>query len=311
MTGPDGQVQLLCAVANVVGESIIWDQANRRLIWVDLVGKSVFLLECNGDGRPLSAGPQRIDVPELATSIGLASDGRAILGQQRSVCLWDFGADFQTVAVPEPDLPGNRLNEGVVAPDGSMWIGTMQNNVALDGSPVDITDSTGSLYRITADGGCTRLTEDRFGITNTLVWTDDDRLVTADTLANEIYIYDVADGGRALTNRQVLLADFPRGLPDGSTRDSEGGIWNCRVVSGSCVIRILPDGTIDRVIDLPCSWPTSCTFGGDDLDTLFITSARFTMTEDHLAGHPHEGGVFAVKPGFRGHPTNLFDSAGR
>lgn len=310
MTGPDGQVELLCDVGNVVGESIIWDQANRRLIWVDLVGKSVFLLDCDVDGRPLTSDPQRIDVPEMATSIGLASDGRAILGRHRSVCLWDFAADFQTVAVPEPDLPGNRLNEGVVAPDGSFWAGTMQNNVGPNGSPVDITDSTGSLYRITADGACTRLTEDGFGITNTFVWTDDDRLVTADTLANTLYIYDVADRGRALTDRQVLLADFQRGLPDGSTRDSEGGTWNCRVVGGNCVIRILLDGTVDRVIELPCSWPTSCTFGGDNLDTLYITSARFTLTDRHLDANPQEGGVFAVKPGVRGVPANVFDCAG-
>jgi sugar lactone lactonase YvrE len=307
MTKPNERVELFCDVGNIVGESIIWDGANRRLLWVDLVGKSVFMLNCDADGRALDTGPKRVDVSELATSIGFASDGRAVLGRHKSVCLWDFDKDFQTRAIPEPDLPGNRLNEGVVAPDGSFWVGTMQNNVAPDGSPSDITASTGSLYRITADGGCTRLTDDQFGVTNTFVWTDDNRVVTADTLTNTLFTYDFADNGCALTNRQVLLADYPRGLPDGSTRDTEGGIWNCRVVGGNCVIRILPDGTIDRVIELPCSWPTSCTFGGDELDILYITSARFTLSDDHLAANPQEGAVFAIKPGFSGKPANVFD----
>ena len=71
--------------------------------------------------------------------------------------------------------------------------------------------------------------------------------------------------------------------------DAEGYIWNCRVVGGSCLARIAPDGRLDRIVELPCSWPTSCTFGGADLDTLFVTSARFTMTAEHLVTHPHEG----------------------
>ena len=88
--------------------------------------------------------------------------------------------------------------------------------------------------------------------------------------------------------------------------DAEGALWNCRVVGGACVIRILPDGTVDRIIDLPCTWPTSCAFGGEDLRTLFITSARFTMSPEHLAANPSEGAPFAVNPGVGGLPPNLF-----
>jgi sugar lactone lactonase YvrE len=78
------------------------------------------------------------------------------------------------------------------------------------------------------------------------------------------------------------------------------------VAGGGCVVRIAPDGRLDRVIDLPCTWPTSCAFGGVKLDTLFITSARFTMENDHLEANPQEGGLFAVVPGVRGLPTNRF-----
>ena len=73
-----------------------------------------------------------------------------------------------------------------------------------------------------------------------------------------------------------------------------------------CLVRISPDGVLDKVVELPCSWPTSCAFGGENLDTLFVTSARFTMSIGHLRENPHEGGLFAVRTGFRGTPTNRF-----
>jgi len=185
-----------------------------------------------------------------------------------------------------------------------LWVGTMQNNVAPDGSPVDIANDAGRLYRIAPDGAVTRLTEDRFGITNTLAWTPDGRLLTADTMANTLYSYPIENS--RLGPRRTLLENFPRGLPDGSALDAEGALWNCRVVGGACVIRILPDGTVDRIIDLPCTWPTSCAFGGEDLRTLFITSARFTMSPEHLAANPSEGALFAVDPGVGGLQPNLF-----
>ena len=116
----------------------------------------------------------------------------------------------------------------------------------------------------------------------------------------------VFDARDVVGERLVFLTDFPRGLPDGSCLDAEGHVWNCRVVGGSCVLRIAPDGRPDRVAELPCGWPTSCAFGGAGLDTLFVTSARFTMSAGHLAANPSEGGLFALKPGVRGVPGNRF-----
>jgi sugar lactone lactonase YvrE len=182
----------------------------------------------------------------------------------------------------------------------------MQNNIAPDGSPTDITADTGRIWRCTADGAVTALSEDRFGITNTFCWTNGGGLVTADTLQNALYRYAIDPVTHQFSDRHIYLQGFDRGLPDGSTMDAEGYIWNCRVAGGGCVVRIDPEGRIDRVIDLPCSWPTSCAFGGPGLDTLFVTSARFSMTADHIAGHPQEGGLFAVKTGVTGVPCHRF-----
>lgn len=293
-------VEIAFPAANSVGESLVWDDRENRLLWVDIVEKTIHAL------HPDTVQHSRWNAPDFVTSIGLRTDGGAVVGLTKQVCLWEYDEHFIPLADVERDIPGNRLNEGVVGPDGAFWIGTMQNNIAPNGAPMNITDETGYLYRCTADGAVVPLSEDSFGITNTLVWDEQGHLLTADTLKNELYRYDLTDDGTRLQNRRVLLSGFSRGLPDGSCMDAEGFIWNCRVVGGACLIRISPSGEIDRIVDLPCSWPTSCTFGGKALDTLYVTSARFTMSEKHLEDYPQEGGLFAIDVGVCGKPCNRF-----
>ncbi|QGG93346.1 hypothetical protein GH983_22085 (plasmid) [Agrobacterium sp. MA01] len=113
-----------------------------------------------------------------------------------------------------------------------------------------------------------------------------------------------------MLDRGTLLSGFERGLPDGSCLDDEGYIWNCRVGGGNCLVRIHPEGILDCVIELPCSSPTSCTFGGKHLDTLYVTSARFGMTSDDVRSNPQKGALFAVNTGHRGMPANRFGRQG-
>lgn len=272
---------------DIVGESLIWVAAEQVLYWVDIVGSRIhrWAPEC---------GTHEVwPTPELPTSIGPRKDGGFVVGLRQRICLWRPGGPFETFAVPEPDLPGNRLNEGVVTPDGSFWVGTMAENIAPDGGPQPMSGNSGALYRIGPDASVTQLTERHFGITNTMIWTDDGRFITADTLANRFYAYDLTESGTRLANRHVLPLQLDRGLPDGSTRDTAGTIYNARVAGGGAIAIITSDGTA-TYLDLPCTSPTSCTFGGRDLQTLYITSARFGMTEDQLIEKPHEGGLFAV-----------------
>ncbi|RFB78073.1 SMP-30/gluconolactonase/LRE family protein [Methylovirgula sp. 4M-Z18] len=285
------------------GESIVWDERRESLCWVDIGNRRIHRL------HPASGRHEQWDAPDFATSIGLREDGSAIVGLAREVALWDFGGPFRTLATPEPHLPDNRLNEGVVAPDGSFWVGTMQSNLNPDGSEKEMTAMQGFLYRIAPDGRVTQLTKQAVGISNTMVWLDDGRFVSADTLANQMHVYRVAEDGAGLYDRQDFFGPYDRGLPDGSCLDAEGYVWNCRVVGGYAVARIAPDGTLDRLIDLPCAWPTSCTFGGPDLATLYVTSARFTMSAEHLAANPQEGALFAVETGCRGRLHHRFKGA--
>jgi sugar lactone lactonase YvrE len=291
--------KLVLAAEDIVGESIVWDDRRNRLVWVDIIGRRIH-------GFFPGTGVHVVwNVAGRPTSIGLRHDGGAIVGMERHVCLWDWEGEPLQVCEVEPSQPGNRLNEGVVGPDSCFWIGTMQNNIADDDSPLDVVQPVGRLYRFAPDGTLSRISDDAFGITNTFVWPQDNLLITADTLANELYSYRIGADG-ALSDRKTIQAGFERGLPDGSAVDVEGFVWTARVAGGACLTRTSPDGRIDRVVDLPCTWPTSCTFGGPDLATLFVTSARFTMSAGHLQANPKEGALFAVDVGVKGHAAHRF-----
>lgn len=294
MSKDRSDVELVLACGDTVGESIIWDDRTKRLLWVDLVGKRIHRLD------PDSMEHEVWSAPEFVTSIGLREDGGAIVGLNQRLAFWEFSEIFHTLATPEPGISGNRLNEGRVAPDGSFWIGTMATNLTPDGKPKEQESKAGRYYRVTADGVVTCLSDDLYGITNSMIWPTPDLFVTADTALNSLFRYPVAENGTSLHDRAIFGMPFNRGLPDGSCIDADDGIWTCRVAGGACLTRMLPDGSLDQVVELPCSWPTSCTFGGDNLDVLYVTSARFTMDEAHLAAYPQEGGLFALRPGVTG-----------
>lgn len=290
--------RLIFPAADIVGESLVWDDRRGCLVWVDIIGRRIHRL------NPETGAHDSWLTPGRVTSVGLRKDGGAIVGLERHVALWDWGDDFRILCEVEPDLPGNRLNEGVVGPDGAFWIGTMQNNIGPDDEPVPIKGAQGAIYRLSPDLALARVCDDRFGITNTFVWPAPDRFVTADTLENALFSYRISDG--RLHDRALFQTGFGRGLPDGSCLDAEGCIWTARVAGGACVTRTDPQGQVVTVVDLPCTWPTSCAFGGPDLGTLYIASARFTMSTAHLAENPEEGGLFAVKPGVIGRPSARF-----
>lgn len=298
----EARVQL--AAGDIVGESIIWSPEEQALYWVDIGGRRIHRL------APESGAHAVWPTPDFPTSIGMRAGGGFIVGLCREVCLWRPGDAFETFAVPEPDLPDNRLNEGCVAPDGSFWVSTMQNNLNPDGSPREMDRKLGAIYRIDPDGSVSRLTPREYGITNTMGWTRDNRFLFADTLANEIYAFDYDPAARRIANRRTIVAGFERGLPDGSCLDAEDTLWNCRVVGGASVARFSADGALLGLVELPVTWPTSCTFGGPDLSTLYVTSARFTMKPEHLAARPVEGSLLAVEHAGHGMPEPKFGRYG-
>ncbi|WP_431301157.1 SMP-30/gluconolactonase/LRE family protein [Tabrizicola sp. BL-A-41-H6] len=290
--------RLIFDAQDMVGESLLWDDRRGRLVWIDIIGRRVHALD------PVTGDHRLWPLPFRPTSISLREDGDAMLCSERHICRWNWQGEPVPLIEVEPDLPMNRLNEGAVGPDGALWVGSMHQNIGDDDSPKDIPGATGHIYRFAPDGHLRQMADDLYGIANTLVWPEPDLLVVADTLQNTLYQYRIGPDG--LGPRAVFAAGLERGLPDGSTTDAAGRVWNARVVGGYALACLETDGRLAAYHDLPCSWPTSCAFGGAGLDRLFVTSARFTMNAEHLQTAPQEGGLFEVATTARGKPPNRF-----
>lgn len=294
------RVEIAVAAANGVGEGPFWDQAAGALLWVDIPGRRVFRW------RPDQAEPESWPTPEFASAIVLARSG-ALVAMRDGVYRMDLErGTFEPFCRHEPDRPENRTNEAKCDPQGRFWVGTMQSNLHPDGSDKEMTGSTGALYCIRPDASCTREV-DGVGLSNTLAWTPDGRtLLFGDTMTNVIsaFAFDPESGG--LGERRIFSNAALPGACDGSAIDADGFLWNARF-GGGCVVRFAPDGRVDGILELPVTNPTSCCFGGADLGTLFVTSARQGMSPEQLGANPQEGALLAVQTGRRGMASVRFD----
>jgi L-arabinonolactonase len=162
----------------------------------------------------------------------------------------------------------------------------------------------GTLYRLDRDMTVTPF-ETGIWVSNTVCWSPDNRtLYFCDTMSGIISAYDFDLDAGTISNKRPF-AQFDRGLPDGSTVDADGCLWNCRW-DGGCLVRFNPRGEVDLVVDLPVERVTSCAFGGPDLGDLYITTARYGMSEEAYSAAPEAGNLFVCRPGVKGLPAPEF-----
>jgi len=278
------------------GEGAVWHAAHSAVYWTDI---NRFLI------HRLTLADQCVrtwffDEPVTGLTLTDRDDVLAVvLGS--SVILWEPASDTRHKPIFQlAGWPSVRLNDGRADPRGSLWVGSMRNNVDPDGSSREAGGKDGILHRIDPDAGLSVHRRD-IGISNTLVWSPDQRrFYFGDSLANTIWSYDYDRDTGAIQNEAVFFAGG-RGLPDGSTVDADGYLWNCRY-DGGCIVRLSPDGKIDRVIEMPVRKITTCTFGGADLTTLFVTTASV----DAAPGERLAGGLFAIQCEVSGQKENRF-----
>ncbi len=280
------------------GEGVLWNAAEQAVYWTDINRYLVHRYD------PRTGATHHWIFDEPVTTLGLTDRaGTLIAALGSKVILWQPESDTRTdFAAPEPNWPRVRSNDGRPDPFGNLVLGTMFNNVAPDGSGVDITDNqAGTLYRVDGKGGVTTI-KSAIGITNTMCWdVARKRFYTGDTMKNEIWQFDYDPATGAVSNDRPWFSGFDRGSPDGSQIDSEGHVWNCRY-HGGCVVRVSPEGKVAGILDMPVSNITNCTFGGPDLKTLFITTAQGGDGPlERLAG-----GLFAVQSDVPGVAENVF-----
>ncbi|TCS60941.1 SMP-30/gluconolactonase/LRE family protein [Varunaivibrio sulfuroxidans] len=287
MESSQSPLTVIADVANELGETPLWDHRHDTLWWSDIKRSQLFRL------HRADAGLSRWNLPRPASAIACIAGGDHLI-MACPGALMRFDPDSGTAAVIAPfedDIPTNRPNDGKCDPEGRFWVGSMDDAEQC---------ASGALYRIGADLAIEAVVGG-LEIPNTLAWSPDRRtFYCADSPTRTIWAYDYTPADGAIANkRPFVTVDIDGAVPDGSAIDEDGYLWNAQW-GGWRVVRYAPDGAIDRIVDMPVACPTSCAFGGPDMTTLFITSARKGQSPAALAKQPHAGAVFALKTDVRG-----------
>ncbi|WP_432116935.1 SMP-30/gluconolactonase/LRE family protein [Streptomyces sp. bgisy032] len=266
-----------------LGEGPTWDAASGRLLWIDILGCRVHTYDPATGRRTTRRTEQHVGAVKPRAGGGL------VLNLRDGIGLLDPGDGFRWLH-REP-VPGRRANDAAVAPDGSLWAGTMRYDEAPGG---------GTLSRVTGDGTVEVVLDD-VAVSNGTGWSPDGRLLYyIDSPTRRIDVFDHADG--RLTGRRTLaVIEDGAGFPDGLTVDADGCVW-VALWQGSAVRRYTPDGALDRVIELPVPLVTACAFGGPGLTDLYVTTARVGLAEPPALA----GSLFVVPAAGKGLPQPAF-----
>lgn len=297
-----GEPYCVAAVKDWCGEGAVWHAAEGALYWTDINRSLIHRYGPDGDG----VRTWTFQEPVTALTLTDRDDTLAVvLGS--CVILWEPHTDLRhETAFRLASWPEVRLNDARPDPRGSLWIGSMRNNLNPDGSSFAAGGTDGVLYRFDPDGTVTEWKRD-IGIANTVAWSPDrTRFYFADSLANAVRVYDFDMTTGNIGGERPFLMDFDRGVPDGSAVDEEGFVWNCRF-GGNCIARVAPNGEIDRTVEMPVTNVTTCTFGGAKRDILYVTTAA----ADAPAKEDLAGGLFAIRTEVRGQVENRFRVFGK
>lgn len=289
----------------MLGEGIIWDAESQRLWWVDIPLPHP-RIHC---WDPASGEHQQWEMPEMVGSLAVCPDGTLLVASHHGLNRFHpEQGTLERLSQPEAHLPQNRANDGKCDPRGRFWFGTMQNNIGPSGEDLPLTQSSGTLYRVDGDGRVHPVVSD-VAISNSLCWSPDGTILYfSDTVSGWIEAFDFDLDSGTVSGRRKFASASGKGVPDGATTDTAGGVWSCRWGGGQ-VLRFDAAGQEDRSVALPALNVTCATFGGPNLDTLYVTTSRQATPAEVLEAHPTIGGIFAVKPGFTGQATPRFREA--
>ncbi|MFJ4470930.1 SMP-30/gluconolactonase/LRE family protein [Streptomyces sp. NPDC089424] len=243
----------------MLGEGPTWDPRERRLIWIDILGGRLHTYDPATGRRTTRTVHQHIGAAKPRAGGGL------VLNLRDGVALLD--PDGTLRPLHHDPVPGRRANDAAVAPDGSLWAGTMRYDEAPGG---------GTLSRVTPDGTVELVLGD-VTVSNGTGWSPDGRLMYyVDSPTRRIDVFDHADG-RVSRRRTLVEIEEGAGFPDGLTVDADGCVW-VALWDGGAIRRYTPAGALDRTLRLPVPRPTACAFGGPDLTDLYVTTARTGLT---------------------------------
>ncbi len=274
-----------------LGEGPLWHPTEQVLYWLDIYQGRLHRFD------PQSGETQAADLGLVTGSMGVRAKGGFVMATKKGFAIWDpAAAAFTFLGDPDADEGEIRFNDGKTDRQGRFWAGKMSSR------------PENSLFRLDADGSIHRM-ESGITVSNGLGWSPDNRVFYyTDSEARLIFAYDFDPASGAIAHRRVF-ASIPNepgeGLPDGLAVDAEGCLWSARW-GGWKVVRYAPDGSVERVVPMPVEFPTSCAFGGPNLEDLYITSAWTEIRPEKRAAQPLAGDLFRLRPQVRGLPEPVF-----
>lgn len=286
------RVQQLDVPASVLGEGPLWSDRDGCLYFVDITS---YRLQAYW---PKTRRHQTWQFDTFVGSLAECRSGGLIIALNERVVRFDpqKGVNaLEEIVVLERDRPENRLNDGKIDPWGRFWVGSIRK----------AEDKADARLWCVSPSGEAKLVRENIVVSNSIAFDRDrGRMFFADSASGVIDVAEF-DSARELGAFKPF-ARAGKGAPDGSCTDAAGYLWNAEW-GGYRVCRYAPDGTLERVLEMPVSRPSCCTFGGEHHRTLFITSARFGMTESELSQDPNAGSLFSVElDDVEGLPADLF-----
>ena len=286
------EVEVVIDEGAAIGEAPTWSHEEAALYWIDVKAPALYRYDPQtGEKR---SWPVDADFGGFALYPGSQA---ALVALRTGLCKLDLTTGALTRLVLPPFDPAmHRFNEGACDPSGRFWIGVMFD-------PLDPTSPAlpASLHSFTIANGL-RYEPDEAELHNGMAWSADGRtMFLTHSNKRSIYRFEVTPDGSLSRRSRFAVVPESLGLPDGAAVDTDGGYW-CALHGGGRLRRFRADGSIDRDILLPVSQPTMCAFGGEALDTLYVTSAAEKLSAEQRQQEPLAGALLRLRPGERGIP---------
>jgi len=283
------EVECVWPLGTVLGEGPLWSAAEQALWFVDIKGPAIHRY------HPATGAQRSWPAPARVGFVALTSDGGMLAGLKTGLHRFNpETGNFNLLHVVEPHAPNNRLNDGFVDSEGFLWFGSMDDTEE---------EPSGALYQLGAEG-CIRR-DPGYVVTNGPAESPDGRtLYHTDTLAGIIYAFDRARNGQLSNKRVFVRIPAGSGYPDGPIVDIEGCLWT-GLFGGWALQRYSPEGKLVDEIRLPCSAVTKAAFAGDDLRTLYITTAHVALSPEERKQQPLAGGLFRARISVPGLPQGI------
>lgn len=280
------------AIRSSLGESPVWDHRINTLFWIDYTEKKIHCFE------PETQVHTFFQLSVTPGCVAPTEKGNLLVAYENEIGLFDMdNKSLSTLFSPEKGKLHNHFNDGKCDPSGRFWVGSITETQDWAGA---------ALYKVDGSQSCMKVLDD-ITTSNGLAWSSDEKtFYYIDTMTYSVAAFDFEVDSGLLTNKRIVI-DFTgeKGRPDGMTIDEEGYLWIAHW-NGGMVSRWDPStGTCALRVPVPAYNVTSCYFGGNLRDILYITSARVETSESQLKKYPLSGGLFSIRPGTRGLITNF------